>query len=838
MAKITKQPRSLFPTLQTIMLSKEPSFVEDAWAALKQDIPDLERIIEEESEKPDPHPDYLKLHEKHLRDVQTKRFAPLSEENSRRMDFFRAHLPPPHPYRKRADSSDRVPDLFSITQAEFQQAIASPNAEDRAINWIADLAYSYLNANSTISFSDPVISSRLEAVFDKIPETSFPKVAERAQGRNRINVSHDEVYTALGQRTEPWAQKLHTLYFDHWKPSWAPMSEVVSHAKITKKTKTQYDEIPLPDHGATVMLLDARTALMDILQAEKPPTGEWLDRPEVWSSVRSTTLQSSFFQACRKQGAFSPEGANSKPAPLNEKENKLLAGLQFDQAAATASTNAQHARAALHGYVDSISTTQDLSEIISSFWHLESEIGNDHELNVRIEQTAKRLSFSAQDALDLIQQDFPDRNKIDPRLDLLNQGRWTIQEMDALLTERPLVAKGNGILKIFNSVLKHHPGAWDTLSDRAISKLIQSALRHPNELGWNKDDTQLDFLDARLRDLDEGEKVFLAAHLASPNEQMRAPARIRKQLLNTLISSVPADELRGFTERVKNAYPGNQIYSDLLPFLKTPWAQEEAAKEMNQRARGKEGFMVGDRSADTLSQILGYAEGFSPSGAISAFDAKVLRIAFADLVKHIQRHEERVPFGYSDYRGKEGVATINLYKNMAFDLNAQLEQVFTEPVKVSHFSPLVSRGVLKEGDRITWDGFAYLVAPFLDEPRPALDSTGNDATTPSSSGATLDKDAIKQTLSSKPPQGPGHHGSNAMDNMMDMMEDMTKMGMHHPMMMHPHLIHPMMMNPKMMQPRHRESLGGILIDQFRSSDIFETPAPKAVAEVSISAPKP
>lgn len=713
--------RPLFKTLLTAFDDSDQQFREALFAAARQDFPDLDAILEAELSKTEPSRDFQRL-TRHISQFSAMGSVVSGNADPLFLDFV-ANYFPLHAWQPAAGNA-MAPGALSLSDSAFNRLLSGPNADKSAARLLASVLRGAHEDGAMGIYSDPVVAARIETLLGVAPPEEVGAICARM---GTANLHFGKIFDHMAQREESWAKKLAALYDTHVKPlrgNAHPSSDTHGYP-----TNNGGEDILLPEHGATAMLLDARAKLLPLL---RKADGAWLNQPAAWQAARNTFLQTVFIDMCAKTGAFneSAKGPDTtdgfgKDADNNQ-ANALLAGLDIPSGDRPKAREA-NAWQAVEGYFDGIQSAADLVAALALTNRSQVKEGGPY--YHLIENTAARVGFGPEDALSLALHPETRNGDIKHMIGALSGGRWTAQAFDALLTERPVLGKAKQHVDILNAILDTKPDAIAELSDRGIFQLVR-ALNYDIQ-GTELRETAHKQVEARIGALGSAEKTLLLAAMITKNT---TPDK-NKPYIQAILGGIEQADLPGFLLASSKINDNPIFYTQIRPFLSSDIMQEELVGELSDLSHSM--YFL-----DQLEPLLGYRTGFDKAKTLSMLDETIQRRSFCYLASRLLSdfHPDAPSMGTAQQK--------SVWQNMMFDLNEHISALPMAPTTLGLGSILVQQGIAKAGDQLTWDGFTHLVAPYLEGERPPVIEANIQSASPAAAqtGHLLDANTIKERL--------------------------------------------------------------------------------------------
>lgn len=779
------------PLLDTLNkgLHQRPLYVKALWAALRQDVPHLDQILEREAAKKTAHSGYINVayHAFSTRE-NTSLHQPV--HNISRLDFTYDNIPlssdTSAEYRRFHQSQNITPHIMIMKQGAFEKFLSAPDRHRIASRLMADMFQSNTYNHYVDLYLDPAISARIEAVIDLADASEVARMIEFRNNRRDPTISF---YESLGQKQDPTLSKLSKFFGevkDAGHQAWFSETPNSDKMRFPKEKEPETGDLLVPGNGATVMLLDARDKISNLIRRFDPGWSKEnrgkkrdlviFEDPALWAAVRNTASQDTFARTLigldAMSGGSKPKTADTpEPQPLG---NQLLAGL--DEAGVKPDktdnrTKRDIAFDAMIGYLDSVSSIDDLNAFLTEFTSnrsIEHSIALNKGFLDAISRAAAKINYSARDALELsdyngVNFSYSKNNVVMPAL---NGGRWTLSDFDQAITQRPILNHPENAGDILTSGLLSDPKAIATLSDGAILKLARTMqLVFPKSLLI--DETFSATIQKRISALPLAQQSTILARWTR-DDWAAYEKPIKLNYLKAMLSAIPAHERLDFLDRTYNISGSHNFYRKTVGALEPAdqvFAQDRLIEEYN----ASKGYRhtVGD--AIQLKALLGYDSHFDKQATLAKLDPDLLRRDLSFVISQtlsssypgMQKGAASSHFyGVGSSSDDSYKIDLNLAKNMAFDLHEKISETMQDQtVVLTGHDAIVRAGIGRQGDTLTWEGFSHLVAPFLEDPRPALASIAptnahaaveatpeTDAPAASDLPHVFDKDAIKSKL--------------------------------------------------------------------------------------------
>jgi hypothetical protein len=323
------------------------------------------------------------------------------------------------------------PVALILDNDQFKATVEGADSKEAIALLVADFLSSTEKGGHS-RFSEPEAAARMELLISKCDPERVAMHFLRSPERNRAN----DTLAKIQARAEPWVQQLTQLFINEIAPRVKVLIEArKDNAQSHNHHGHEEVSVGIPESGATVMLLEARKELKNLLE-NTDVQGEWLNRPQVWDAVRNTSLQNSFIEACVRCKAFNEQKKKSvaAAAPEADRGNKLLQGLSLPHVVPPPAVDSAEATQAFHGYMDSINSARDLSSIALALRVNNTDTNKLLGLTAEtVSATAKRINYSANDAYLMMANSGWREGPTDTSMALikaLNNGRWTAGDED------------------------------------------------------------------------------------------------------------------------------------------------------------------------------------------------------------------------------------------------------------------------------------------------------------------------------------------------------------------------------------------------------------------------
>lgn len=652
----------------------------------------------------------------------------------------------------------RTVEALVLDDALLDPALAGAQGKEIASFLLADLVASL--GRSFSSITDGGVRGRIDKLLDHADPQRIAYLLVRANPVGYWREQLTKPTKAPGNDTQ---QRLDALLTDAVLPA---LEAYQNRPKDPAKgsAKKLFDP-PFPEASLTLGLLEAQDTLRKQLKKQRPEVGQWLDRGKLWAAVRNTGLQEAFVVACLRAGAMTitPQAPTGTPAQVSAKAiNPLLDGVIEDapEVKPAGQEDAYAARSALLGYINSITHKNDLVRVHEAFLHASKLNDAPMDLSGDIAQALARKAseypLAAQDAVDMGSGSEGRRRRahledVQALVATMAPARWTLPEIDALWQREPKVH--NTRMLMVATVAALGVDGFDQLAPESARR---AALAWPYASGlWGMVDKgalggALRKILDRVPTLSEDAQAQVAARylvLRADNDDEGGAQ------LDTTLDRVPGPSPSADMVEQMEGYAGRSLDRELVARVQVmPNAGRALARVVDALEPGHYETGLERRTATPVARLLGYGSGNDKQQALAGLGVEQTLKLLGLVVQTTRQATQR---GYDLPKA--------VLQNIVFDLVEHLPTL--EPALLTERDLVVQAGYAQAGERLSFEGACVFLAPFLSEPRPAIDVEEATKDNPDQqqdtvsqiSTSPLGKDDILQRLN-QPPFRNGQRG--------------------------------------------------------------------------------